>query len=756
MNRLTNRVLKFAAVAAVCGFAANALGQSWTYRNGLLYENNVPEGNVQWVLYVSNCKGTDITIQWHWAYCTYGTSTVLDMRDIRGEDGTTVYNLVEWNGCDPDCRTTVTELILPDSMAVSSGYTFRNFTALERVTLPKAMTFVEQQMFAGCNALKEVKGTVTAAGASMFESCSSLTNLDASGLLTIPSSFCRFCSALKTVKLSDKLESIGGLSFQGTTGLETVEPMFADTLTTVSSTFESKLTGVLRLAQKKPVSICNEAFRNCSFTEVIFGDQLTSLAGYCCFQNIACTKVTFCGARPGAFDSNWLEVDYKVDGKYARRLYLPAIPSWTSCTNSDVTVKGWASCSEAEKGYYTDLFGEDELPDGLVTSLTAGFGFPRNAWIFWYKPASTGEASLLVTATRKLSAAKPYPIYDVTTKVGVGESLFCTNSERTVVGQTLYETKGWALQKLDGADFVDIDSGTGASFSFEPDDDGSYQLVWTVEPIAYRPQVVAPYLPIGTVTTNVTPTMGDGFYAIGETVSYTASPQGDGRFLGWYRNEAKVSDGLTLSFALDGESKLWPHFNTPYWVYEEGVLNDGAWKVATLGGESGQPLIVGNPYYVRNLTAINHSPGVPGPDKLLDLSKTIQGGSTIVGLINSAFRFCANKAEGVKIEELRLPKSLQTISDTVFDHDDGLKRIVFKSCPQIAASAFSSCPTYSMVWDVPGDSGWTAFVADQTKLTPWRSCDQSKWTFGSPHPTGLSVAFGQWVRMSSGMKLLFR
>lgn len=98
----------------------------------------------------------------------------------------------------------LTDITLPEGIAITEGSTFSECTSLKSITLPASITTIPSYMFAGCSALERVtaKGTITAIGNSAFKSDTALTNIpDLSQVTSIGDRAFYGCSALKTVDL---------------------------------------------------------------------------------------------------------------------------------------------------------------------------------------------------------------------------------------------------------------------------------------------------------------------------------------------------------------------------------------------------------------------------------------------------------------------------------------------------------------------------------------------------------------------------
>lgn len=98
----------------------------------------------------------------------------------------------------------LTDITLPEGIAITEGSTFSECTSLKSIELPASITTIPSYMFAGCSALERVtaKGTITAIGNSAFKSDTALTEIpDLSQVTSIGDRAFYGCSALKTVDL---------------------------------------------------------------------------------------------------------------------------------------------------------------------------------------------------------------------------------------------------------------------------------------------------------------------------------------------------------------------------------------------------------------------------------------------------------------------------------------------------------------------------------------------------------------------------
>lgn len=111
----------------------------------------------------------------------------------------------------------LTDITLPEGIAITEGSTFSECTSLESIELPASITTIPSYMFAGCSALERVtaKGTITTIGNSAFKSDTALTEIpDLSQVTSIGDRAFYGCSALKTVDLHS-VTTMEYAAFQG-------------------------------------------------------------------------------------------------------------------------------------------------------------------------------------------------------------------------------------------------------------------------------------------------------------------------------------------------------------------------------------------------------------------------------------------------------------------------------------------------------------------------------------------------------------
>lgn len=107
----------------------------------------------------------------------------------------------------------LTDITLPEGIAITEGSTFSECTSLKSITLPASITTIPSSMFAGCSALERVtaKGTITAIGNGAFGSVTDWKDQEIAD------------TALTEIPDLSQVTSIGDRAFYGCSALETVD-----------------------------------------------------------------------------------------------------------------------------------------------------------------------------------------------------------------------------------------------------------------------------------------------------------------------------------------------------------------------------------------------------------------------------------------------------------------------------------------------------------------------------------------------------
>lgn len=124
-------------------------------------------------------------------------------------------------GCFAGC-TSLTKIVIPNSITKLSWGTFQGCTGLNSVTIPNNIQTIERNAFSGCSSITDIliPESVTSLGTSAFQNCTSLESVVFdNAVLEIQEGTFAGCTKLKSVDLG-RVTSIGKCAFQNCTQLE--------------------------------------------------------------------------------------------------------------------------------------------------------------------------------------------------------------------------------------------------------------------------------------------------------------------------------------------------------------------------------------------------------------------------------------------------------------------------------------------------------------------------------------------------------
>lgn len=202
--------------------------------------------------------------------------------------------------------TTLTSVVIPDSVT-SIGYSaFWGCTKLTSATIPTNITSIPSGMFISCSALTSVTipNSVTSIGTSAFAGCKSLTSvLIPDGLTSIGNSAFQNCTGLTSITIPSGVTSIGSLAFQNCTGLTSVT--ITNGITTIGSNAFQNCTGLNTVTiPASVITIGSNAFQSCTGLTTIAVDLSNSVyssMGGVVFDKNQSTLVLYPGGQIGSY-----------------------------------------------------------------------------------------------------------------------------------------------------------------------------------------------------------------------------------------------------------------------------------------------------------------------------------------------------------------------------------------------------------------------------------------------------------------------
>ena len=176
--------------------------------------------------------------------------------------------------------SSLTSLIIPDSVTNIGDYAFKGCISLAEVVIPNSVTNIGKFAFAKCKSLTKIilPDSVTRIGDSAFANCFSLTGIVIpSSVTSIGNGAFRHCSSLTSLVIPDSVTSIEDSAFYGCRSLsEIVIP------SSVTSIGDSAFSGCDSLSEivipSSVTSIGDWAFSGCdSLSEIVIPSSVTSI-----------------------------------------------------------------------------------------------------------------------------------------------------------------------------------------------------------------------------------------------------------------------------------------------------------------------------------------------------------------------------------------------------------------------------------------------------------------------------------------------
>ena len=119
-------------------------------------------------------------------------------------------------------NTSVTSVVIPNSVTSVGNNAFYNFSSLTSITIGTSVTSIGGSAFTGCTGLTSmnIPNSVTSIGDGAFTGCTGLTGMNIPDSVTSIGSYAfNGCTGLTSMNIPDSVTSIGSGAFSGCTGL---------------------------------------------------------------------------------------------------------------------------------------------------------------------------------------------------------------------------------------------------------------------------------------------------------------------------------------------------------------------------------------------------------------------------------------------------------------------------------------------------------------------------------------------------------
>ena len=234
----------------------------------------------------------------------------------------------------PDAYTSITNVVVADSVTSLANSAFSGCSSLTSVTIPDGVTSIGDYAFYGCSSLTSVTipDGVTSIGNYVFSGCSGLTSATIPDSVTSIGDYAFYgCSSLTSVTIPDGVTSIGNYVFSGCSGLTSAT--IPDSVTSIGSSAYRDCSGLASVTIGKSVtSIGNSAFSGCTNVDLftfhgvvpsgcpaLLGTLVVFPEEYASEWNqylYALTEVNVLSAKIRETDPTILDVVYKVNSMF--------------------------------------------------------------------------------------------------------------------------------------------------------------------------------------------------------------------------------------------------------------------------------------------------------------------------------------------------------------------------------------------------------------------------------------------------------
>jgi len=252
--------------------------------------------------------------------------------------------------------TSLTSLTIPNSVAIIEGGAFAECTGLTTFTIPNGVTSIENYAFFGCTGLTSVTipNSVAIIEGGAFAECTGLTSVTIPNSVTsIENNAFFHCTGLTSVTIPNSVIGIASNAFKNCSGLESVT--FPTSLTTIENNAFEGCTSLRSIIIPYGVgTIGNNAFLNCtSLTSITMPDRYIAQI-----------------AQIGI--SGQVATDYLVNALANNDAFVTAVANKIKTKNGNYGLSTQSGLSSAISTAVQPLATKAELTSSLAQSRTDG------------------------------------------------------------------------------------------------------------------------------------------------------------------------------------------------------------------------------------------------------------------------------------------------------------------------------------------------------------------------------------------------
>ena len=264
-----------------------------------------------------------------------------------------------------DC-TTLTKIVLPDTVKTIGTRAFYGCTGLTEMTIPASVTSIGAQIFYKADNLSTVYYNSTYySGENLFLNLSQITKVVFNGA-EVPRWILRNCTNIIEVEIGDNVTSIGGSAFYGCTSLVSV--VISDRVTSIgSNAFYNCISLTSVVIPDSVTSIGSSAFSGCtSLTSVKICDGVISVGKGAFWGCTSLTSVVIPDSVT-SIDEDAFKGCISIRDVY----YEGNIEDWL-CISFDNGASN-PMCNSANLYFNNELVTEIEIPDSITSIGSSAF-----------------------------------------------------------------------------------------------------------------------------------------------------------------------------------------------------------------------------------------------------------------------------------------------------------------------------------------------------------------------------------------------